>query len=113
MEDPHQKVNAAIDAQKGTCYFASYTFVDGIPQAITKEEVVDVSMLPQKGTDGYCIGNAWKDCSIEITHLSEVTPHAGSVCRLASLEDLQSNTFLPSEANPVYLEPITFRKINE
>jgi len=113
MEDPHQKVHAAIDAQKGTCYFASYAFVDGIPQPITKEEVVDVSMLPQKGSDGYCIGNAWKDYSNAITHLSEVTPHAGSVCRLASLADLQSNTFLPSEANPVYLEPLTFRKINE
>ena len=113
VEDPHQKVHVAIDAQKGTCYFASYSFKDGIPQAITKEEVVDVSMLPEKGRDGYCIGNAWKDYSNAITHLSEVTPHAGSVCRLASLTDFQSNTFLPSEANPVYLEPLTFRKINE
>ena len=113
MEDPLQKLHTAIDAQKGTCYFASYSFEDGIPQPFTKEEIVDVSMLPQKATDGYCIGNAWKDYSNAITHLSEVTPHAGSVCRLASLADFQSNAFLPSEANPVYLEPLTFRKINE
>lgn len=113
MEDPLEKIHVAVDAQKETCYFASYVFKDGIPQNIIDDGVVDISELYKKISGGYCVGNAWKDYHHKITYLPEVFPHAGSVCRLASFMDLDGIQFLPVAANPIYLEPLNFKKINE
>lgn len=113
MEDPSKNLYIAIDAQKGSYYYEGFTFHNGIPKSIEREQVLNQESLITKLNGGYYAGTPWKDFASQIELLALATPHAGSVCKLASLEDFKKNMFDPADANPVYLEPLTFKKINE
>lgn len=113
MEDPSKNLFIAVDAQKGSYYFAGYTFQDGIPTSIEGEQVLDQASLITKLNGGYYAGTPWKEFASKIELLSHATPNASSVCKLASLVDFKNNVFDPADANPIYLEPLTFKKINE
>lgn len=113
MEDPSKNLFIAVDAQKGSYYFAGYTFQDGIPTSIEGEQVLDQASLITKLNGGYYAGTPWKEFASKIELLSHATPNASSVCKLASLVDFKNNVFDPADANPIYLEPLTFKRINE
>jgi len=116
-ENSATKINVAIKSDLDEVYFCSYSNDSELePQeeerVITYEELENSSLL--NNVNEIYAGNGWDDSRVKLKSSKtffNICSEAKSIAELAKIKFNASDTFLPEDANPVYLKDTNYKKI--